>query len=192
MVDDKKVRKSDRTRASIIAAARQLFEAQGFDNTTVRQIAAASNTDASLVIRYFKNKDELFSRVAEPELRLPDLSGVDRLGERLVAHFLDLWEGEKAGTGMAILLRSAASNDYAADRLRRVFVEQVLPVITAAGPQHNAMFRAGLVSSQLLGFALTRYILKLPPVVAMGRQFIIETVGETIQRYATLGTEVKS
>ena len=192
MALDKKLTKSDRTRASIETAARELFQAQGFDNTTIRQIAAAANTDASLVIRYFKNKDELFSRVAEPELRLPDISGVDRLGERLVAHFLDLWEGEEAGAGLAVLLRSAASNDYAADRLRRVFAEQVLPVITSAGPKENAMFRAGLVSAQLLGLALTRYILKLPPVVGMDRQFIIENVGETIQRYATLAGESRA
>ena len=192
MAIEGKLTKSDRTRASIETAARNLFQAQGFDNTTVRQIAAAANTDASLVIRYFKNKDELFSLVAEPELHLPDISGVDRLGEKLVSHFLDLWEGEKAGAGLAILLRSAASNDYAADRLRRVFAEQVLPVITAAGPEENAMFRAGLVSAQLLGLALTRYVLNLPPVVAMDRQFIIENVGETIQRYATLGRQERA
>ena len=189
MIKQEKVTKADRTRASILEAARELFEEQGYETTTVRQIAAAANIDPALIIRYFGSKDALFSSVAEPDLRLPDLSGISRteLGVTLVSHFLDLWEGGGARAGMPTLLRSAASNEYAADRLRRVFVEQVLPVITSAGPEANAASRAGLVSSQLLGLALTRYVLKLPPVAAMDPKFIIATVGETIQRYATLG-----
>lgn len=37
--------------------------------------------------------------------------------------------------------------------------------------------------SQLLGLALTRYVLRLPPVVALSPAEIVEEVGPTIQRY---------
>ena len=190
MKAEPKITKADRTRAAIAEAARLLFVEQGYDATTVRQIAAAAHIDPALVIRYFGSKEDLFSRIAELNLQLPDLSRTERgrLGITLVSHFLDLWEGSGSGTGMPILLRSAASNEYAAQRLRQLFIEQVLPVISAAGPKNNAHLRAGLVSSQLLGLALTRYVLKLPPVVAMDKKFIVETVGVTIQRYATLKT----
>lgn len=43
--------------------------------------------------------------------------------------------------------------------------------------------RAGLISSHLLGLALCRYVLKVPPVVAMDREAIIRSVGPTLQRY---------
>jgi hypothetical protein len=43
--------------------------------------------------------------------------------------------------------------------------------------------RAGLVASQMLGLALTRYLLRLPPVVALDRAAVIEWLGPTIQRY---------
>jgi hypothetical protein len=45
--------------------------------------------------------------------------------------------------------------------------------------------RAGLVASQLLGLALCRYILKIPPVAEMSAQEIVKHIGPTIQRYAS-------
>jgi AcrR family transcriptional regulator len=140
-----------------------------------------------MVIRYFGSKEALFARVAMPDLQLPDLSETDasKVGEMMVRHFLDQWESDQAGGGMPILLRSAASNEDAAERLRDIFRTQVFPAIARLGSPETAVLRAGLVASQLLGLAMTRYVLKLPPVVAMSPDFIVRTVGETVQRYAT-------
>jgi AcrR family transcriptional regulator len=179
--------KSIRTREAIEAAARILFAINGFERTTMREIGARAGIDPSMIIRYFGSKDALFARVAMPNLRLPDLSAADSatIGETLVRHFLEQWEGEGAGGGMPILLRSAASNEDAAERLRAIFIAQVFPAIARAGPPETAATRAGLVASQLLGLALCRYVLCLPPVVAMPRDLIVNTVGDTVQRYAT-------
>lgn len=46
-----------------------------------------------------------------------------------------------------------------------------------------AATRAGLLSAQLLGFALCRYVLKLPPVLAMKRADFVKWLGPTTQRY---------
>ena len=177
--------KSERTKAAIADAARDLFAKQGFERTTVREIAAAAQSDPSLVIRYFGSKEDLFSSVAELNLGMPDLRDVkpSRIGATLVGHFLDQWED---GSGLPVLLRSAASNVAAAAQLQRIFVEQVFPIILSAGKRENAAKRAGLVASQLIGLAMTRYILKLPPVVAMERELIVQELGKTVQRYATL------
>jgi hypothetical protein len=48
------------TRAAILAAARELFAANGFSGTTIRAIAAAAGVDAALVHHYFGAKDDLF------------------------------------------------------------------------------------------------------------------------------------
>ena len=177
-----KIEKSERTRSAIEDAARQLFAERGYERTTIREIAALAQIDPALVIRYFGSKDELFSLVAEPDLQLPNLSAIapSQIGEELVRHFLDMWEG---GSGMPILLRSAASNASAAQSLERIFARQVFPVIASVGEPSTAPQRAGLVASQLLGLALTRYILKLPPVVALDRDTIVREIGGTIQRY---------
>lgn len=181
----RKPTKSDRTRAAILAAARELFTELGYQGATVRDVAARAAIDPAMVIRYFGSKDELFARAAAIGLNLPPLDAVDpaRIGETLIRHFLNLWEGEKNGGGMAVLLRSAASNEFAAEKLAEVFAKQVRPVIAVVGSKADAPRRAGLVSSQLLGLAMCRYILKFPPVVAMSHDDIIEQMGPTLQRY---------
>lgn len=183
----KRTPKSIRTREAIETAARDLFTINGFERTTVRDIGARANIDPSMIIRYFGSKEALFARVAKPDLRLPDLTRTDlsRIGETLVEHFLEQWEGEQAGGGLPVLLRSAASNDEAAGRLQDIFRAQVFPAIARAGPPQSAGIRAGLVATQLLGLALARYVLRLPPVVEMPRAVIIKAIGETVQRYAT-------
>jgi AcrR family transcriptional regulator len=179
--------KSIRTREKIEAAARSLFSIKGFDRTTVREIAAEAGIDPAMIIRYFGSKDALFAHVALPDLRMPDLAEADSrsIGESLVRHFLEQWEGEGSGGGLPVLLRSAASNPGAAERLRDLFRAQVFPAIARVGPPETAATRAGLVSSQLLGLAMTRYVLGLPPVVAMPRDMIVRVIGETVQRYAS-------
>lgn len=84
------------------------------------------------------------------------------------------------------LLRAAVTNEAAAQRVRAVLAGQVAPVIAAlsADPERAGM-RAGLVSSQILGMALCRYVLQLPPVVGMSRADVIDWLGPTVQRYVT-------
>lgn len=176
--------KSDRTRDSILEAARLLFAQRGYDGTTVRDIAAAANIDPAMVIRYFGGKDILFSRAADIDLRLPDISTLPRaaVGEALVRHFLAIWESDGDASALPIALRSAASNELAAARLREIFAIQVAPAIARlAGPDTPAV--AGLVATQLLGLAFTRYVLKLPPVVALAHERIVADVGRSIQGY---------
>ncbi len=125
----------------------------------------------------------LFAAAVDFDLRLPDLSAFPReeVGARLVNHFLTRWEDDDI---LKALLRSAASNEGAAERVRSIFAEQVAPAIAAlCRDPKSAPIRAGLVSSQILGFALGRYILRLPPIVTMRREAILEWLGPTIQRY---------
>jgi hypothetical protein len=49
----------------------------------------------------------------------------------------------------------------------------------------EAPLRAGLIGSQVLGMVLSRYVLRLPPAVAMTRAEIIDWLGPTLQRYLT-------
>jgi len=177
--------KSIRTREAIEGAARELFAINGFERTTVRDIAARADIDPSMIIRYFGSKDALFALVAAPDLHLPDLTDADpaTLGQGLVRHFLAQWEGAEAGGGMQVLLRSAASNDAAAERLRDAFRAQVAPAIARIGRPDTAQVRAGLVATQLLGLAMARYVLRLQPVTAMPAELIVRVIGGTIQRY---------
>jgi AcrR family transcriptional regulator len=177
--------KSERTRLAILAAARDLFAGMGYERTTVRDVAARAEIDPAMVIRYFGSKEGLFTRATEFDLRLPNLAHVkpSQLGSVLAAHFVDLWEGPAATGGMIILLRAAASNEEASTKVRSIFAAQVLPMLAAVIDRPELARRGGLVASQLLGFALCRYVLKVPPVVTMSAEEVVSAIGPTLQRY---------
>jgi AcrR family transcriptional regulator len=176
-------RSSTDTKAAILAAARERFATDGYERATIRSIAADASIDPSMVMRYFGSKERLFAAAADVDLRLPDIIDVpaDRVGHALVTHFLDRWEGDE---GLMVLLRTGLTNAGAAERMRDVFSAQIVPLV----PDHHrdqAALRAGLVATQMLGLALCRYTLKLPPVVAMSRAEIIFWLGPTVSRYLT-------
>jgi AcrR family transcriptional regulator len=183
-----RTRRSDATRTAILRAAQARFAADGYDRATIRAIAAAARIDPSMVMRYFGSKAGLFAAAVDVDLRLPDVSGVPRmeLGRVLVTHFLERWEGDPADDALLMLLRSAATDDAARERMQYTFTSQLVPVVASVvGDSREASQRAGLIASQLLGLALTRHILRLPPVVALDRAVLVEQIGPTIQRYLT-------
>jgi AcrR family transcriptional regulator len=59
----KQKRDAKATKAKILTNARRLFSKQGFDATTVDDIAAESGVNKALVYYYFKNKSGLYSDV---------------------------------------------------------------------------------------------------------------------------------
>ena len=85
---------------------------------------------------------------------------------------------------LLMLLRSAATNDAAAERMPIIFRGQLAPVVrTVVGDPAEATQRAGLIATQMLGLALCRHILRLPPVAALSRDAIVANIGPTIQQY---------
>jgi AcrR family transcriptional regulator len=185
MPADPRPRRSDATRAAILSAARERFAADGYERATIRAIAADAAIDPAMVMRYYGSKEKLFAAAAEFDLRLPDPRAIppDELGARTVAYFLQRWEGDET---LMALLRAGVTNDAAAARLRDIFASQVAPLVAAVVPDPSEVpTRAGLMASQILGLALTRYVLRLPPVVAMSADELVRWVGPTIQRYLT-------
>src|SRR3954467_3033480 len=148
-------RRSDATKAAILAAAREQFAASGYQAATIRAIASAAAIDPAMVMRYFGNKEALFAAAAEFDLRLPDLGSVPRkaVGGALVEHFLDRWEGDDT---LMALLRAAVTNETAAERMQAIFATQMAPLIArlCGEPRAAAAARAGLIASQILGLAL--------------------------------------
>jgi len=162
-----------------------LFAEHGFDQATVRAIADRAQADPALVIRYFGNKEKLFASATEIDLQLPDLVAVAApdVGPVLIEHFLDLWEDDATGRALTILLRTSASDPNIAVRVREIFQRQVMPALEGLVAPEELAKRSGLISSQLLGLALSRYVLRLPPVVAMEKDDLILAVGPSLQRY---------
>lgn len=182
-------RRSDRTRAAILAAARERFAADGYAGATIRAIAGQAGIDPSMVIRYYGTKERLFAAAADFALELPDLSGtpVTEWGPVLARHVVWRWERDDT---LVALLRVAVTHEAAAARMRTIFAGQVAPPIAAIEPDPaTAARRAGLLATQMLGLALTRYVLRLPPVVAMSPDEVAAWIAPVIQHYLT-GTPI--
>jgi AcrR family transcriptional regulator len=176
-------RRSDGTRAAILAAARERFAADGYERATIRSIAADAGIDASMVMRYYGSKDKLFAAAAEFDLRLPDLLAVprERIGATLVTHFLHRWEQDES---LQALLRAAVTNDVAAQRMREIFGTQLGPALARiADHPADLPTRAGLIAAQMLGFALCRYVLGLPSVATLSHEQAVAWLGPTVHRY---------
>ncbi|MFI0711076.1 TetR family transcriptional regulator [Streptomyces inhibens] len=183
--DPARPRRSAATRAAILAAARDRFAADGYERATIRAIAKDARIDPSMVMRYYGNKEGLFAAASEIDLRVPDLSRVPReeLGARLVRHFLERWECDETLTAM---MRVGVTNEAGAERMRGVFAEQMGPVLVAVSPvPEEAPTRAALIASQILGMALCRYVLHLPPAVGLSHDEVVAWLAPTVQRYLT-------
>lgn len=59
MQESRRERKKRLTRQRIVMAAIRLFEEQGYEQTTVAQIAAAADVDPKTFSNYFRSKDEV-------------------------------------------------------------------------------------------------------------------------------------
>jgi AcrR family transcriptional regulator len=135
-------------------------------------------------MRYFGSKERLFAAAAEFDIRVPDLTALPEsaVGVALVQHFLERWEGDET---LMALLRTAVTNEAVTERVHTIFTRQIVPAIArlSGEPRAAAAARAGLVATQMLGLALCRYILKLPPVVKLERAELVRRVGATVQAY---------
>ncbi len=61
-------RRQARTRAALLAAARQLFAARGMEHTTIAQIAEHADIAIGSFYNYFQTKEELLDALLEEEL----------------------------------------------------------------------------------------------------------------------------
>ncbi|EPX87536.1 Bacterial regulatory protein, tetR family [Rubellimicrobium thermophilum DSM 16684] len=136
-------RDAQATQDRLIAAARAIFSRNGFERTTVRDIAAEAGVNPALINRYFGGKEGLFARAVAIRLDFPDLSGLerDRIGEELVRHFFRRWQDDTDDL-LRVLIRTAATNDEAAQRIRAILSEQVAAMVArVAGPERRGNAR---------------------------------------------------
>jgi len=104
--------KSELTRERILQAALTLFRTNGYDNATLRQIAAESGSSLGLAYRYFSCKEEFVlafyeSLATEFILQIPNLSQ-GKIAERFAAAFrLKLSLVEPHNELIGVLLSSA-------------------------------------------------------------------------------------
>jgi AcrR family transcriptional regulator len=178
--------RSEGTRRAILRAARAMFAARGYEQTTIRAVAAQADVGASMVMRYFQSKAGLFTAAVATDLRVPDLCSVpaSRRGELLVRYFVSRWEDPARGDKVIALLRTAVTSEAVAEQVQATFSQRLIEPIAALG-EEQAPERATLIAAQLFGLALCRYIVPFEPLASLPADDVVAAVAPSVHRYLT-------
>jgi AcrR family transcriptional regulator len=178
--------RSEGTRRAILDAARAMFARCGYEQTTIRAVAAQAGIDASMVMRYFGSKAGLFTAAASATFEPPDLRSVPapQRGELLVRHFMEHWEHSPGGGTLALLLRTAVTDDAVAEQVQANFNRTIGAPVAALGDPDSDR-RSALIGTQLLGLVVSRYLLRNEPLASLPIDEIVADIAPTIQRYLT-------
>ncbi|MEV7663890.1 TetR family transcriptional regulator [Paenarthrobacter sp. NPDC089316] len=182
----------DHSRDAIVAAARVLFAEQGFDGTSLRQVAREASVDPAMVHHFFKGKDELFTASvelpADPDAVLAGVENVDPAvrAEVIVRAVMELWEGP-AQHSLVAFARGTIGSKAKTALLREMVNRAVLPRIMAGlpGSAEEVRMRGGLVATQVVGLMLVRYVIRVQPLASADREDVVRSVAPNIQRYLT-------
>jgi AcrR family transcriptional regulator len=175
----------------IVEAAREHFK-RGYDEATVRGIAAEAGVDVAMVYYFFGNKEGLFtaSVIDIPEHPLHQLGtlldeGSDHVGERLVRRFVERWDAGDTFEPLLTVWRSAAVQPLARKLLHDTLAGPLAGRVATEFGVDDAVLRVELVASHLMGMAFARYQLRIEPMASTSVDDLVAWVGPTVQRYLT-------
>ena len=181
------------TRGEIVEAARHVFAEKGYDGASLRAIARAAKVDPALVHHYFDGKADLFVTAMalpfDPRAVLEGAALPAHSGDLAVMGFLTMWDqAEGSGSSFASCVGAMAASRNVADALREFVNERVWSLVRNQSEREGAGAamaerRVALISTQLMGLAFARYLLRVPPLSTATPQEIASWVGPTLDRY---------
>jgi AcrR family transcriptional regulator len=182
------------SRDAVLRAAKQRFAVEGYEKTTLRTIARDAHVDPSMVLYLFGSKEELFRAslrlIMDPDVLVAALAGGPGddpdIGTRMVRTYLQIWEGPDTAASMRAMLQSATSNSDAHAAFRDFMQNYVLTAVSGAlGGGEQARLRAMLAASSLVGTAMLRYVMKVPPLSTLSHEQVVRLIAPTVTRYLT-------
>jgi len=186
------------SRDVVLAAAKARFAAEGYEKTTLRSIADDAHVDPSMVLYLFGSKADLFKEalrlIVDPVNLVDALTGGPDddpdIGTRMMRAYLRIWESPDTGPSMVAMLQSATSNSDAHEAFRTFMQNYVLTAVSGVlGGGEQARLRAMLAASQLVGVAVLRFVMKVPPLATLSDDELIRLIAPTVTRYLTADAE---
>jgi AcrR family transcriptional regulator len=175
--------------ARILSAARDEFAQHGWAGTTMRAVARGADVDPALVYHYFGSKEALLDAVTNPPLRWLEsvattwTTPVDELGAALLRLMLGAWVDDEIGPVLRAVLLTAAHDEATREKLRRVVESSLIGVSALGDDERDRLRRSGLISSQIMGLAMMRYVWKVEPVASMSDDELVAAIAPNLQHY---------
>jgi AcrR family transcriptional regulator len=167
------------TKDEILTAALELFAAKGYSGTTIRAIAGEAGVDPALVHHFFSTKEGVFKAAVNSRLCVSSLfdalpedgsqPAADDRAEWVARTFLSFWEDESTRPAMVAIYRASLADESTSktirDRIESSMGNFVLRLVPEATERTEVS--TSLVSAQLAGLAMLRYILKVEPLASV-------------------------
>ena len=175
--------------ARILTAAREAFAETGWAGTTMRAVARAADVDPALVYHYFGSKEGLLEAATNPPPRWLEnvaktwTTPVSELGSALLRLMLGAWADDEVGPVLRAVLQTAAHEPSTREKLRRIVESSLIGVSQLGVDERDRMVRSGLISSQIMGLAMMRYVWRIEPVASMSDDELVAAVAPNLQRY---------
>lgn len=157
---------------ALVSAARALFPRQGYQQTSLADLAVWAGLTASQAEELFPDKAAVFGALVERSIKVagilgPDVdAGVDEdLPGRLARTYLSLWEptdGEESP--LVEIYRIALSDREASAVLRERITRMLNSQVDGALPVEEAELRTAVFGAHLGGIALWRHLIGIGPL----------------------------
>jgi AcrR family transcriptional regulator len=183
--DMKGTRNVDRSRASgqdtrrrILAAAGELFSARGYEDVTIRDIAAAADADPALVIRYFKSKNDLFVLVRQPDLQLTAAPGQLPTAENVTRALVEL----SLAQGTRLFDVTAVGRPEATELLQeQMETKLVQPLMDAFGLAPAGRVQIEAIAAIVVGAGFMRHRMEAPGLRPLDAGQLTELLTPAVQ-----------
>jgi len=175
----------------IVTVARSSFAEHGYASTSMRSVANDAGVDPRLIGYYFSSKRALLEACLIPPTGF--VEGVARVtssdlptrGRSLVRFLLSSWERPDSAEVLRSILLTAAHEPVALERLRQIIHGSLINAVAANLGDNERVLRGGLIATQMLGLAMTRYVWRIEPIASLPDDDVIDYIAPTIQRYLT-------
>ncbi|MFG2826434.1 TetR family transcriptional regulator [Streptomyces sp. NPDC048434] len=142
-------------RAAILRAAQRAFALRPYAEVTLRGIAAEAGVSASLIVKRFGGKEQLFAAVADFGPAADALFGapLPELGRHMVRTLVGQRRAQQGDPLLRVVFSLGISDERSL--LRDRFQEQITDRLTALLTGPDAALRAELIAAQLIGLGAT-------------------------------------
>jgi AcrR family transcriptional regulator len=157
-------------RADVLAAAKRLFAKNGYEQTSIRAIAAEADVNHALVVSYFGGKEALFlAAVGRFQIPHNALEGsVEDMGAAIARAYMERWENMAEDDPWLALVRSSLTHEGSYRLLRSALAaQQTVPLREALGGTGEGAVRSAMVEVLIAGMIMTRYIYRLEPAASI-------------------------
>ena len=166
-VDDTEPRRRDAatTRVRLLAAARELFLARGYDAIGLREVAAKAGVDVTLIRRYFGSKEALFTQATDVSENVEEIHDATdgEVGRKMIDRVLAA--SQDVDAPLFALLRSSGDPSVVA-RLNAQLDHSLTRNLAKRIAADNPRIRADMVVALLLGIGVQRALLKKKPMAS--------------------------